>query len=78
MQLGSGMTRTTVHPVADSPDPVAISWVAMLIPFVIVATMVAIAGQHSWAQIAMTTPLLVVPIAILAMRHRARRRAAGS
>ena len=71
------MTRT-VHPATESPNPVAISWVAMLIPFVIVATMVAIAGQHSWAQIAMTTPLLAFPLAILAMRHRARRRAAGA
>jgi len=74
MHARSGMPRSpAVATIPKSaPHPAAMSLLGMLIPFAVIVIAALILGS-SRAQIAMTSILLAIPLAILALRWRANR-----
>lgn len=53
-----------------NPIPVALGRAALFFPFVLVAAVLIARGQASPAELAMTVPFLVIPLAIVILRWR--------
>jgi|MudIll2142460700_1097286.scaffolds.fasta_scaffold17280_6 hypothetical protein len=73
MHLSIAMTRSpTVDTPKAGPQAATLSWLGMMIPFAVIIIAALILGG-SRSQIAMTSILLAIPLAILALRWRAGR-----
>lgn len=56
-----------------SPVPVAIGRLALFLPYLVVMLVVFATHRESPAELAMTFPLLAIPLAIVMLRRRSHR-----
>jgi hypothetical protein len=61
---------------SDVPTPVALGRFALLLPFVLVTIALIATGRHAPSDLALSVLLLVIPLAIFALRRRALRSSA--
>ena len=67
------MTRSSspVPTAAEKPESAEITLAVLLLPFILVVLALVLTGRRSPSELALTSPFLVVPLAIGMLRSRA-------